>query len=184
MPVNIGKEDFRSKKTEKALDIAMSSLLESYNFRRITVKDICEEAMVSRATFYAHFLDKYDLLKTWLMHLKPDNINQDATYEQKEKAVNQFVHKNEKTIKNVAYGADKETSIILFNFMLSFLNITINKKNCDKPNPKYVVLANFYGGGMVSYLLWLIDNKFSPDVEPMNIYLHEIMEMFQGWQSE
>jgi len=184
MTVSVENGDLRIKKTEKALDIAMSSLLKSYNFNRITVKDICEEAMISRATFYTHFLDKYDLLKTWLMRRKADHINLDITYEQIENSVNQFVHKNEDIIKNVAHGANKETTTILSDFLLFSLNITVNKKNYDKIDPKHIVLTNFYSGGMLSYLSWLIDNKFSPDVEPMNIYLYEIIEMFQGWQSK
>jgi len=44
---------------------AVLKLLNRRNFEKITVNDICEEALVSRATFYAHFNDKYDLFKYW-----------------------------------------------------------------------------------------------------------------------
>lgn len=182
MPANTGNEDTKSRKTEKALDIALSSLLNIHNFNKITVKDICEEALVSRASFYAHYLDKYDLLKAWLICLKPDSINDGNTYEQIETSINQFIYKNKIVIKNVAYGANEETSAVLFNFMLSTLNFTVN--NHDKANPKNTILASFYGGGMVCYLLWLIDNKFPSDVAPMNKYLYEIIKSFQKWQSE
>lgn len=45
------KKDLRVVKTQRALIAAMSSLLERHKFKRITVRDICEEAQVSRATF-------------------------------------------------------------------------------------------------------------------------------------
>ena len=32
------------------------------NFEKIKVSDICEEALINRSTFYAHYEDKYDLL--------------------------------------------------------------------------------------------------------------------------
>ncbi|MDR1061036.1 MAG: TetR/AcrR family transcriptional regulator, partial [Clostridiales bacterium] len=52
---NCKKEDLRIVKTQKAITDAMSSLLERRAFGKITVYDICNEAMVSRAAFYFHF---------------------------------------------------------------------------------------------------------------------------------
>lgn len=56
------KEDLRVKRTRKLLYQALLSLLNQHSFNSISVKEICEEAMVHRATFYTHFNDKYDLL--------------------------------------------------------------------------------------------------------------------------
>lgn len=182
MSVNLGKKDLRSIKTEKALDIAMSSLLERHNFKKITVKDICEEAMVSRASFYAHFLDKYDFLKSWLALLKPENISRDEPYERMERILNQCIHRNEKVIKNLVCDADNETLEILFDFILSASNLIIEKSSSGKTDPKFVVLSNFYVGGIINYLLWQIKNKFPSDIPPMNIYLYEIIEKFQEWK--
>ncbi|MEH7249263.1 TetR/AcrR family transcriptional regulator [Neobacillus niacini] len=56
------KADTRNKRTQKLLSNALLSLLNSRSFDSISVIDICEEAEVSRATFYVHFKDKYDLL--------------------------------------------------------------------------------------------------------------------------
>lgn len=58
----MNKSDLRVIKTERALALAMLKLLETRNFSKITVKDLCGEAMVSRSAFYAHFEDKYALL--------------------------------------------------------------------------------------------------------------------------
>lgn len=51
-----------SKKTDILLERALLRLLEKKNFKKISVNDICQEAMVSRSAFYQHFQDKYELL--------------------------------------------------------------------------------------------------------------------------
>ena len=39
------------------------NLLEKKDISQITVKEICEDADINRATFYSHYTDVYDLLK-------------------------------------------------------------------------------------------------------------------------
>lgn len=52
----------RFKDTEILMQSAMLKLMEETEFKKITVKKICEEAHVNRSTFYAHFIDIYDML--------------------------------------------------------------------------------------------------------------------------
>lgn len=39
---------------------AFTELLSKKKFENITINDLCEKALVRRATFYTHFIDKYD----------------------------------------------------------------------------------------------------------------------------
>ncbi len=57
-----GKLDPRVKRTRLLLEQAFMTLLEEKGFQAVTVQDIAERAGVNRATFYAHFADKYALL--------------------------------------------------------------------------------------------------------------------------
>lgn len=57
------KEDLRQRRTKKLLTEALLSLMEEQPFSEISVVDICQRAMVHRTTFYAHFEDKYALLR-------------------------------------------------------------------------------------------------------------------------
>lgn len=55
--------DRRKRRTRQCLKDALISLLGEKDFQSITVQDITNIADVNRATFYAHYHDKYDLLQ-------------------------------------------------------------------------------------------------------------------------
>ena len=57
------KVDPRVKRTRQLLQRAFRELLTEKSFDGVTVRDIAERAEVNRATFYAHFEDKYELLR-------------------------------------------------------------------------------------------------------------------------
>ena len=57
------KIDPRVLRTRKLISDSFIKLSHIKDFSEITVKDITEEAMINRATFYNHFYDKYDLLE-------------------------------------------------------------------------------------------------------------------------
>ena len=54
--------DPRVRRTRQLLQQALLELMQEKRFASVTVHDIAERATVNRATFYAHFADKYDLL--------------------------------------------------------------------------------------------------------------------------
>jgi AcrR family transcriptional regulator len=58
------KKDRRVARTQKLLRDAFTSLLREKRFESISVQDIAERAIVNRATFYAHFQDKFDLFES------------------------------------------------------------------------------------------------------------------------
>ena len=62
MLVQEEKIDPRVKRTRQLLQKALMALMEEQSFHAITVQDIAARAEVNRATFYAHFEDKFALL--------------------------------------------------------------------------------------------------------------------------
>jgi AcrR family transcriptional regulator len=54
--------DPRVTRTKNLIRDALKALLSEKNFESISVQDIAERATVNRATFYAHFQDKFALL--------------------------------------------------------------------------------------------------------------------------
>jgi AcrR family transcriptional regulator len=57
------KLDPRIRRTRQLLQDALKRLLEEKEFDKITIQDITEAATLNRATFYAHYPDKFALLE-------------------------------------------------------------------------------------------------------------------------
>lgn len=58
----VNQEDPRVLRTRQLIRTAFKDLLLRKGFDALTIKDIAQEATINRATFYAHFEDKYALL--------------------------------------------------------------------------------------------------------------------------
>ena len=65
-----GTMDRRALKTRRALHQALIQLILERDYDGISVADIADAANVGRSTFYAHFTDKDDLLRSGTEHLR------------------------------------------------------------------------------------------------------------------
>jgi AcrR family transcriptional regulator len=61
--------DLRVRRTRKMLHAALIELTIEKGFAAVTVQDLSERAMINRSTFYRHFVDKYELLRSYLEDL-------------------------------------------------------------------------------------------------------------------
>lgn len=84
--------DRRSTKTREFLIKALEQLIQTKDFEKLTIAQITEAANVNRATFYAHFLDKYDLLDATIAQ------NIEEQFEQHQLELNEL---NEEQIKKL-----------------------------------------------------------------------------------
>ena len=167
-----GDDNLKTIKTKIALNEAFQRLLEKQSFEKIAVRNICEEAMISRTTFYAHFTDKYDFLRQWL----PSDAGQLYTYTKTSAVLNKMIDENKKIIRNLLLDVRKETLEVLSEVILTTLTFSVNDAENTEKN---IVISNFYAGGMLFYLLWQVEHKFPEDLAPVNEYLYEIMQCFQ-----
>jgi AcrR family transcriptional regulator len=75
-------QDLRARRTRKMLQDAFMALLKEQSFAGITVQDITGRAMVNRATFYDHFVDKYALFEQsiteWFRQMLDERIRGEA----------------------------------------------------------------------------------------------------------
>jgi len=72
------KADRRVARTRRALKEALTDLILERGYESVTVQDVIDRADVGRSTFYAHFLDKDDLLMAILADLEmpaPDSAS-------------------------------------------------------------------------------------------------------------
>ncbi len=90
--------DPRTLRTRKLIMDAFIELSHKKDFKDITISDITTAATVNRATFYNHFLDKYELLEKILS----ENMMREVLQEVSAHAVI-----NEETIKSVFLSITK-----------------------------------------------------------------------------
>lgn len=56
------QSDTRFNDTDHLIQVAFIELLNKKSFIKITINDICKQALIGRSTFYHHYVDKYELL--------------------------------------------------------------------------------------------------------------------------
>lgn len=107
------KEDLRIVRTRALLCKALMELLEEMPFEKITVQDICNKALVHRATFYNHFEDKEHLLEYMIDEIKEELFNA--------------------TVKNEHYSTPKEMYMSLISNAIDYV---------EKNRQKLLVITN------------------------------------------
>ncbi|MGG1550980.1 TetR/AcrR family transcriptional regulator [Paenibacillus ferrarius] len=95
MTLKKSEADPRVIRTRRLLQDAFASLIQEKDFELITVRDIAERATVNRATFYAHFVDKFEILEVRLMESFMTIMNP---------RINGHEVLNEETIKSIFLG--------------------------------------------------------------------------------
>ncbi|OPA73445.1 hypothetical protein BVG16_28695 [Paenibacillus selenitireducens] len=117
---NKKKEDLRVMRTRKLLVQSLFTLLERHSFHTISVKEICEEAMVHRTTFYTHFDDKYDLMAYGLQNIAKEF---------------QFIE-----------GNIRENLIKLFNMSLKYKALFSQLLTEEKDSLRYIIMKEMNKG--------------------------------------
>ena len=64
------RPDRRVARSRRALKEALTDLILEQGYESVTVQDVIDRADVGRSTFYAHFVDKDDLLMAILADLE------------------------------------------------------------------------------------------------------------------
>lgn len=163
------KVDIRVKRTYNQLFSALIELLGEKGFDDLTVLEICDRAGVHRATFYKHFIDKYDFLNACfnlsLSNLTYDKIAESYTPETMKKScmkmimkVLDFVDENKKVI--VSLSTDRSSSSFnaalndaIANFLEERMN-TVIPTTSEKLNKTVPLLANYYAGAISGIIKW------------------------------
>lgn len=157
--------DLRVTKTRRALIVAMLALLEKKSFAKISVNDICQEALVSRSTFYVHFEDKYMLLRSCLKEIKRclfENL-QKQDFEAHLTSILTNIQQQSKVFHHLFVTDVNEEMMAMFrdfyiNDARKYLE-SQERAGCALPEP-VELLAVFLGGGVAATLKWWIEQDF------------------------
>jgi AcrR family transcriptional regulator len=134
------KRDLRVKRTNKMIMEAFIHLVELKGFDNITIQEIADEAMINRATFYAHFKDKQDLydfifkqaVDAFASVLDPDQIVQGNRLK---------VRKVEMVLKNI-YEQIQDNRKFFLTIMDASGNEILRKKIAEILDVKYAHIFN------------------------------------------
>ncbi|MDR3295102.1 MAG: TetR/AcrR family transcriptional regulator [Clostridiales Family XIII bacterium] len=183
MSGNFKKEDLRIVKTRAALVNAMLALLERRTFGKITVFDLCNEALVSRAAFYTHFTDKYDLLGHWLLQLRNTLMESLCSQpgEETEILIDEFIGKRRNVLANLVADADKELLSTLSGMLSAPADVVASDNADEAEQLRRTALANFYAGGLMSLLWWQAKRNFPAKDRVLIPYICEMMKALFDW---
>lgn len=158
--------------TKRILAAQLVQLLEHKSFKKISVNDICQRAMVSRSTFYLHFEDKYQLfrycieqeIKQMETALQEKNVGDFILF-----TLDSFLEKKNFYYNTLVADADQELIDIFQSSFCRFFTAYIEgKQQAGRtiPGPVSIVSA-FYAGGITASTAQWIRNNFDISKEEM-----------------
>lgn len=173
--MNEKKLDLRILKTKNNLYSTLEKLMREMPFEEIKVSTICNEALINRSTFYAHFNDKYELLEEFIKTLK-DKLTLELNKNQNIKNTKEYYlelirllleHLEEKKDTYQAIMINNKNSITM-DIFYDVINKDIVKQleGNHEFKAKHIprdIIAKFYIGAVVNVCLeWLtFSNKYS-----------------------
>lgn len=167
-----GKQDIRVTKTQNALAETLVALLEKKPFDRITVNDICTDALVSRSTFYLHFEDKYQLFR-FCLNRERDAIAQLAPQmDQRDVilAILARIKRSENLYRNMLRAEmNTELSDMLRDHLKRPFEAGLlsRERQGDTLCGSVGLLASFYAAGMAGAILHWITTDYEASLEDM-----------------
>ena len=181
-----GKIDRRVERTRQALHRALIALISEKRYDKITVQDIIDRANVGRSTFYAHFLDKEDLMVKGLAMFSDElNAHIDISEhegQEKEHVLHSPIFFRHAYLHHRLYKAMLEGggADVLLDAGRRHLREDIqnhlgelypDEASADIPLP---VITNFLAGAMLSVLMWWLDSGRPYPPEEINAMFQQL----------
>ncbi|MGN0291072.1 MAG: TetR/AcrR family transcriptional regulator [Lachnospiraceae bacterium] len=159
------KTDLRIIKTQKALCDTFLEMLNEKKFEEITVNELCERALVRRATFYKHFADKYEFFGFFIRQIQERFIADIRQYQGEGDPVSYYIYLFRHCIRFLEENRGILTSVLKSNAFPALLeifldevyrNVLLQMKEHEREGVNFPVeveiLASFYTGGIVQIL--------------------------------
>lgn len=158
------KMDLRIQKTYLLLHNAFTQLLEEKRFENFTVNELCDLAMIRRATFYKHFADKYEYFSFYMRETVTDfqkNLSQEVLNSgvrgyllHMSKELLRFMKQHDRLVRNVRESNMFPVllSILLEQISLDVVQILRAEKSGVMDKRKLEGTAAFYAGGLANTL--------------------------------
>lgn len=183
--------DLRVYKTRKALCETFMELIKEKPFDDITIHELCEKALVRRATFYKHFADKYDFFSYFIRYYRSDRIGDFSQQVQNMTLQTyctyhfdnfvEFIVQNGTLINNILKSNMLPVILDIFSEEIYIHTLEIIQKNklLEKwENLSPELLSSFYAGGMVQILKQWIKNSTPISEEELKERVNALFQAF------
>ena len=164
--MQVNEEDLRVRRTKKLLTEALLGLMQERAFEKISVNDLCDRAMVHRATFYNHFDDKNDLFNYALDEIEEEMLL--STIEMYVSIITRvfdFIEVNRNRFKLIINNNSDRLIMLIATTMRRSVRYFISKNHYSQD---YIVpldiIIDFYMGGLAFIVLdWLQNNEYKKE---------------------
>ena len=188
--------DLRIQKTHKTLIDAFLQLLQVKKFENITVNELCEAAMVRRATFYKHFADKYEFFTFLIQSIQRDFYDNSGFSEQEENSAFpyvdiirfslDFLDENETLVQSVL---DSSAFPILLDLVSEQIILDLKERleqeqNCNKKfllSPELIALS--YTGALTNIMRWWVSHKNQMTKDEIIVQVQRVFKIFNELSS-
>ncbi len=180
------KLDLRVQRTRSSLMNALYELMCQKSLDEITVTELCDRAMIRKATFYKHFGDKTELLVYMIQEMQrlseeTNIIGYDPAipasyYTGVFRYLMDFVDSNERFIVSVLKSsAGSAVRGILEEQIRVSIDRRLRQEEPGYLRESHTMLAVIYAGAIVSCASWWTLQKQRPDKEAMIRKFAELM---------
>ncbi len=161
--------------TQDLLFKGITKLLQRQAIDKITVKDIINQAGVSRATFYRYYYDKYDLLNSYYEMILEDTLyrfKSDMTWEEAVYSIYKEIKRNLKFYQNAISSSDQNSlKNYIFEMSREFHLNVLEENGIDINDWKTVkAIESYIYGNLEIMHLWIKDG--------MKESIEDMMEVF------
>ena len=181
------KESKQAKRARRDISEAMLKLMLEKDFDNISVTDICEQAMITRATFYKYFEDKYHLFNCILEDLeetvfetelkKINSNNQKEIYLKLVELCIDFVDKHQKNFVLFLKHCYNDRLIMMILKTINDYVEAFTKKEAQ--NFKFKVPAEvsskFITGGFAYFLVYMLENNKNYTKKELLTWTEEVL---------
>ncbi len=174
--------DRRVQRTQQLLRGALFSLIQERGFEALSVQDILDRANVGRATFYAHFDNKQDLLlcgfdglRASLKERQRKVLSQGTNIDERAFAFSgeMLAHVNEhRRLFQAMVGKRSGAAVqnVLLKILIDLVRDDVKTMMPDKDtNPtRTESLVEFIAGGLYGMMMWWLRGKMRISVEELD----------------
>ena len=155
------------KAADELLFKALSKLLHKKSIDKLSVQEILDESGVSRATFYRHYRDKYDLLNSNYRKILEDTLfrfNEGFSYIEAQLRLYQVIKDNIKLFQNAIRSSDVNSlKNFIFDVSMDFHLKVLEKNGIDITDWKVrKKLESYIDGNLEIVVIWILEGAKEP----------------------